>query len=121
AREHENYVARLRVLQLAILARDYETRTKRLETLKVAKAEYSEKVRVGTGAIAQHEIDEREISAKMRELEGFIERVQSELSQTISRLKSVEGEIAVARERRRALTEQQEIQAREIGLLRGRI
>jgi chromosome segregation protein len=121
AREHENYIARLRVLQLAILARDYETRAKRLEGLTVSRREYSEKVREGTGAIAQHEIDEREISAKMRELESVIERVQSEFSQTISRLKSVEGEIAVARERRRALTEQQEIQAREIGLLRGRI
>lgn len=121
AREHDNYVERLRVLQLAILARDYEMRIKRLETLTAARIKYSEEVRTGTGAIAQHESDERTISEKMRALETAIERVQSELSQTVSRLKSVEGEIAVARERRRALTEQQEIQAREIGLLRGRI
>lgn len=121
AREHDNYVARLRVLQLAILARDFETRTKRFETLSIARAEYSEQVRIGTGGIAQHEVDEREISEKMRAMEGAMERVQSELTQVVTRLKSVEGEIAVARERRRALTEQQEFQAREIGLLRGRI
>lgn len=121
AREHDNYIERLRVLQLAILARDYEVRTKRLETLKAAQSEYSNQVRKSTGSIAQHESDERAISEKMRSLESTIERVQSELSETVSRLKSVEGEIAVAKERRRALTEQQEIQAREIGLLRGRI
>lgn len=121
AREHDNYVERLRVLQLAILARDFETRTKRLETLTVNKTEYAQKVQEQSALITQHENIERQITEKMRELEGVIDRVQSELTQTVTRLKGTEGEIAVARERRRALTEQQEIQAREIGLLRARI
>ena len=37
AREYHNYVARLRILQLAVLARDYETRQKRMQGLIEAR------------------------------------------------------------------------------------
>ena len=50
-----------------------------------------------------------------------MEAAQSETTDVITRLKATEGQIAVARERRRALTEQQEFLAQEIGLLRARI
>lgn len=121
AREYDNYVARLRLLQLAILARDYETRTKRLDNLREAKESFAVRVREGTQAISTQEKDETEINEKLRGLETVLDRVQTELTDVVTRLKTTEGDIAVARERRRALTEQQEFQAREIGLLRARI
>jgi chromosome segregation protein len=121
AREYDNYVARLRVLQLAILARDYETRTRRMENLREAKVSFAARVQTGTAEIATHETDESAINEKLRGLESVLERVQGELTSVVTRLTTTEGDIAVARERRRALTEQQEFQAREIGLLRARI
>jgi chromosome segregation protein len=121
AREYDNYVARLRVLQLAILARDYETRTKRMENLAESKVSLTARVQTGTAEIATHEADETAINEKLRGLETVMDRVQGELTDVVTRLTTTEGDIAVARERRRALTEQQEFQAREIGLLRARI
>ncbi|HVF09979.1 MAG TPA: AAA family ATPase, partial [Abditibacteriaceae bacterium] len=121
AREYDNYVARLRTLQLAVLARDYEARGKRLQSLQESQAQMRQTVSGGQQQIVQMEAAESTLESRMRALEGTMDAVQSELTDVVSRLKATEGSIAVARERRRALTEQQEFQAREIGLLRARI
>src|SRR5690606_4062141 len=96
-------------------------RTRRFETLKVAKVEFAEKVRLGTTEISAQEAEETKVSEKLRALEATMEQVQTSLTEVVTGVKTTEGDIAVARERRRALTEQQEFQAREIGLLRSRI
>lgn len=121
AREYHNYVARLRTLQLAILARDYETRIKRMQGLQEARAANGEVVRTAQTEIERLETAETELETRLRALEGTMETLQAEMTDVVSRLKATEGRIAVARERRRALTEQQEFQAQEIGLLRARI
>jgi len=51
AREYENYANRLRQLQLAVLARDYDVRVKRLVGLQEAKAQYTETVTKGRAEI----------------------------------------------------------------------
>ncbi|MBV9864829.1 MAG: chromosome segregation protein SMC [Abitibacteriaceae bacterium] len=121
AREYNNYVARLRTLQLAILARDYETRVKRMQGLQEGRVQSGEIVQVAQAEIVRLEAAETELESRLRALEGTMETLQGETTDVVSRLKATEGSIAVARERRRALTEQQEFQAQEIGLLRARI
>jgi len=121
AREYHNYVARLRTLQLAVLARDYETRTRRMEGLREAHAHTTETIHANQQEIGALETSEAGLEGRMRELEGSVDALQTETTDVVSRLKATEGSIAVARERRRALTEQQEFQAQEIGLLRARI
>ena len=121
AREHDNYVRRLRELQLAILAREYDVRQKRKAALDEAKNAAQKTTHFETALIEKLENDERTLETQMRELEAQMDSLQSETTDVVSRLKATEGTIAVARERRRALTEQQEFQSQEIGLLRGRI
>ena len=121
AREYDNYVARLRTLQLAVLARDYDARIKRMETLRASQTENSQAVNEGGAAIERLEKVETELEATLRRLEGANDVLQADLTDVVSRLKATEGTIAVSHERRRALTEQQEFQAKEIGLLRARI
>ncbi len=121
AREYDNLVQRLRSLQLAILAREYDVRLKRLCALEEQKTTNSDAVANGQAAIARLEAAETELEARMRGLEAQMDALQSETTDVVSRLKAEEGTLAVARERRRALTEQQEFQAQEIGLLRARI
>lgn len=121
AREYNNYLARLRQLQLAILARDYETRLKRLQGLQEGRGQSGDIVRVARADIIRLDAAETELESRLRALEGTMETLQGEMTDVVSRLKATEGRIAVAHERRRALTEQQEFQAQEIGLLRARI
>ena len=121
AREYHNYVARLRTLQLAVLARDYETRQKRMQGLIEARDTNRNLVESGQKRIGELETIETALEGKLRGLEGEMDALQSEMTDVVSRLKATEGQIAVARERRRALSEQQEFQAQEIGLLRARI
>lgn len=121
AREFHNYVARLRLLQLAVLARDYETRLKRMQGLHEAKEQNTLAVHDGQRGIGDLESGEAALEAKLRQLESTVDALQSEMTDVVSRLKATEGQIAVARERRRALSETQEFQAQEIGLMRARI
>ncbi|MDQ3812344.1 MAG: AAA family ATPase, partial [Armatimonadota bacterium] len=121
AREYHNYLARLRTLQLAVLARDYETRLKRMEVLREAHAQAEQTVQSSQQEIGRLEASETALEGRMRDLEETMDALQTETTEIVSRLKATEGAIAVARERRRALTEQQEFQAQEIGLLRARI
>jgi len=121
AREYDNYALRLRELQLAILAREYDVRQKRKAALDETKASSSRMVHFETDRIEKLENAESSLESQMRELEAQMDSLQSETTDVVSRLKATEGTIAVARERRRALTEQQEFQAQEIGLLRARI
>jgi len=121
ALEYDNYVERLRVLQLAILARDFELRTKRLEESREGHAQSTINVRDFTAHVEKLEASKITLEEKMRGYESTFDRVQTDLTSAMTRLKATEGEIAVSHERRRALTEQQEFQAREIGMLRERI
>ena len=121
ARQYDALVARLRALQLAILARDYAARVTRLELNQAAQIESGARVDAARLAIENFERLEQLTSRRLRELEAEVETLSDALTECISQLKSVEGEIAVARERRRALSEQGEYQAREIGGLRARV
>jgi chromosome segregation protein len=121
AREYDNYVHRLRTLQLAILARDYDVRVKRLAGLQESRETNTKAVEAGGAAIETLEAQEAKLEATLRALETRMDALQGETTDVVTRLKNAEGAIAVARERRRALTEQQEFQAQEIGLLRARI
>ena len=121
ARQYDGLVARLRALQLATLARDYAARVTRLELNQAAQIESGARVEAARLAIENFERLEQLTSRRLRELEAEVETLSDALTECISQLKSVEGEIAVARERRRALSEQGEYQAREIGGLRARV
>ncbi len=121
AREYGNLVARLKELQLAVLARDYQSRVERLATYRENLALATEKVRHNRIEIERLERLESITSRQLRDLETRVETMSRELTDAVSRFKGAEGELAVAKERRRALTESQEWQAREIGHLRARI
>jgi len=121
ALEYDNYIERLRVLQLAILARDFELRTRRLEENREGHQQAATNVRDFTADVEKLEASKTSLEEKMRAFESTFDKLQADLTEAMTRLKATEGEIAVSRERRRALTEQQEFQAREIGLLRERI
>ena len=121
AREYDGLVARLKALQLAILGRDYGARLAKLEANQSAHTETSEKVREARIEIENFERLEELTARRLRELEAEVESLSGQLTESVSQLKSVEGQIAVARERRRALSEQGEYQAREIGHLRARV
>ena len=121
AREYDALVARLKALQLALLGRDYAARLTKLETNQRAQLETSARVDEARGEIENFERLESLTAQRLRELESEVETLSGQLTETVSQLKSVEGHIAVARERRRALSEQGEYQAREIGHLRARV
>ncbi|MBW3635188.1 MAG: chromosome segregation protein SMC [Armatimonadetes bacterium] len=121
AREYDSLVSRLKELQLAVLARDYQNRVVRFAAYQEGQAASTVKVREGRIEIERLERLESITSRQMRELEGRVETLSRDLTEAVSRLKGAEGQLAVARERRRALTESQEFQAREIGHLRARI
>ncbi len=121
AREYDSLVSRLKELQLAVLARDYQNRVVRFAAYKEGQTASTAKVREGRIEIERLERLESITSRQMRELEGRVETLSRDLTDAVSRLKGAEGQLAVARERRRALTEAQEFQAREIGHLRARI
>ncbi|HEX9995763.1 MAG TPA: chromosome segregation protein SMC [Abditibacterium sp.] len=121
AREYDSLVSRLRELQLAVLARDYENRVSRLAGYREGHASSGEKVRDGRIEIERLERLESITSRQLREGEARVETFSRELTDAVSRLANAQGQIAVSQERRRALTEAQEFQAREIGHLRARI
>ncbi len=121
AREYDSLVSRLKELQLAVLSRDYENRVLRLEMARQGQISSVAKVRDGRIEIERLDRLESITSRQLRELEERVETLSRDLTDAVSRLKGAEGELAVAKERRRALTETQEWQAREIGHLRARI
>ena len=120
AREFESLSGRLKYLQLALLARDYEARLKRLEQLRVAQETSTNRVLEALASIEELEGGEARFDARLRELEGVMDALGSESTEVVGRLKSSEGELAVARERRRSLSEQAEFLAQEAGLLAAR-
>ncbi len=121
AREYDHLVARLKSLQLGVLGRDYGARRAKLEASKSAHGETVVLVDEARVEIENFERLETLTSRRLRELEGQVEVLSGQLTESVSQLKSTEGQIAVARERRRALSEQGEFQAREIGHLRARV
>ena len=121
AREYDALVARLKALQLAVLARDYAARQTRLADNQSARAQSEARVGQAQLEIENAERFETLTARRLRELETQVELLSEQLTETVSSLKGVEGQIAVARERRRALSEQGEFGAREIGHLRARI
>ncbi len=121
AREYGNLVARLKELQLAVLSRDYQSRVERLASAQQNQVLSTAKVRDGRIEIERLERLESILSRQLRELESRVETLSRDLTDAVSRFKGAEGELAVAKERRRALSESQEWQAREIGQLRARI
>jgi chromosome segregation protein len=121
AREYDTLVVRLKELQLAILSRDYENRVTRLKSYRDGHAAANAKVLQGREEIERLDRLEAITSRQLRELEERVETLSRDLTEAVSRLKGAEGQLAVAQERRRALTEAQEFQAREIGHLRARI
>lgn len=121
AREYDHLVARLKSLQLGVLGRDYGARKTKLEANKTAHSETGVLVDEARLEIENFERLETLTSRRLRELEAQVETLSGQLTESVSQLKSTEGQIAVARERRRALSEQGEYQAREIGHLRARV
>ncbi len=121
AREYDHLVARLKSLQLGVLGRDYGARKAKLDASKSAHTETIVLVDEARLEIENFERLETLTSRRLRELEAQVETLSGQLTESVSQLKSTEGQIAVARERRRALSEQGEYQAREIGHLRARV
>ena len=121
AREYDHLVARLKSLQLGVLGRDYGARKMKLDASVAARGETEILVNEARLEIENFERLETLTSRRLRELEAQVETLSGQLTESVSQLKSTEGQIAVARERRRALSEQGEYQAREIGHLRARV
>jgi chromosome segregation protein len=120
AREAESLQARLKYLQLALLARDYESRLRRADQLRASKETSTGRVLEALTQIEELEKSEAQLEARARELEAAMDALQTEATQVLGSLKGAEGELAVARERRRSLGEQQEFLAQEAGLLQAR-
>jgi chromosome segregation protein len=121
AREYDALAARLKQLQLAILSRDFQSRVVRLAELKEKQANGSEAVRRGRIEIDDLERLESVSGRRLRELEGEVETFASGLTQLVGEQSRAEGELAVSRERKRALSELQEFAAREVGAMRARL
>ncbi len=121
AREYDALAARLKQLQLAVLSRDFQTRVVRLAELKGKQTSGEEAVKRGHREIDDLERLESVSGRRLRELEGEVESLASRLMQLVGDQKGAEGELAVARERRRALSELQEFAAREAGAMRARL
>ncbi|MCS6860984.1 MAG: AAA family ATPase, partial [Abditibacteriales bacterium] len=120
AREYQNYLDRLRFLQLALLAHDYDVRLRRLETLLEQRRQVTAGLEQVRAAIAELEDTERALDTRLRAMEETVAVLQRETTTVITHVKATEGKIAVARERLRALAEQREFQQQEISLLAGR-
>jgi len=120
AREYQNYLDRLRFLQLALLAHDYDVRLRRLETLLEQRRQVTAGREQANALIAELENTERALDARLRAMEETVAVLQRETTTVITNVKATEGKIAVARERLRALSEQREFQQQEIGILVGR-
>lgn len=120
AREYQNYLDRLRFLQLALLAHDYDVRLRRLETLLEQRRQVTAGWEQANALIAELENTERALDARLRAMEETVAVLQRETTTVITNVKATEGKIAVARERLRALSEQREFQQQEIGILAGR-
>ncbi|RYX86289.1 chromosome segregation protein SMC, partial [bacterium] len=121
ARQYDSFAARLKQLQLAVLSRDFQTRVVRLAELRQKKSEGEDKVLRARIDIDDLERVESIGNRLLRELEGEVETLASGLTQLVGDQKSAEGELAVARERKRALTEMHEFAAREAATLRARL
>lgn len=121
AREYQNYLDRLRFLQLALLAHDYDVRLRRLETLLEQRRQVTAGLEQANAVIGELEHTERELDARLRAMEETVAVLQRETTTVITNVKATEGKIAVARERLRALAEQREFQQQEISLLVGRV
>ena len=121
ARQYDTLAARLKQLQLAVLSRDFQTRVTRLADLRVRQNEGEQKVAQTRLAIEEREREDAMSSRQLRELEGEVELLVGQLTQLVGDQKSAEGELAVARERKRALLEMHEFAAREAATLRARL
>lgn len=121
ARQYDSLAARLKQLQLAVLSCDFQTRVIRLAELRHKQTEGEDKVRRARIEIDDLERVESVGNRRLRELEGEVESLASGLTQLVGDQKSAEGELAVARERKRALTEMHEFAAREAATLRARL
>ena len=121
ARQYDQLAARLKQLQLAVLSRDFQTRVLRLAELKQKQSEGEAKVKNARIEIDDLERLESIANRRLRELEGEVETLASNLTQLVGEQKGAEGELAVARERKRALLEMHEFAAREAATLRARL
>ncbi len=121
AREYDGLVARLRELQLAVLARDYALRAAKVAELRAKADESAGKVSEARGEIAQLELAEASGTERLRALEGEVEALSGRLTELVGAQKGAEGELAVARERAKSLGEIGEFAAREAGVLRVRL
>ncbi len=121
ARQYDQLAARLKQLQLAVLSRDFQTRVLRLAELKQKQSEGEAKVKGARIEIDDLERLESIANRRLRELEVEVETLASNLTQLVGEQKGAEGELAVARERKKALLEMHEFAAREAGTLRARL
>ena len=121
ARQYDQLAARLKQLQLAVLSRDFQTRVLRLAELKQKQSEGEAKVKGARIEIDDLECLESIANRRLRELEVEVETLASNLTQLVGEQKGAEGELAVARERKKALLEMHEFAAREAGTLRARL
>ncbi len=121
ARQYDSLAARLKQLQLAVLSRDFGTRVNRLAELKGKQVEGEAKVKGARIEIDDLERLESVGNRRLRELESEVETLASNLTLLVGEQKGAEGELAVARERKRALLEMHEFAAREAATLRARL
>ena len=121
AREYDGLAARLKALQLAVLWRDYELKAAKVAELSAKQAESAAKVGAARTQIGELERGEVAGTERLRASEGEVEALSARLTELVGEQKGAEGELAVARERAKALLEIQEFAAREAGVLRARL
>ena len=121
ARQYDQLAARLKQLQLAVLSRDFQMRVVRVAELGQKQVEGEAKVKGARIEIDDLERLESVGNRRLRELEAEVETLATNLTLLVGEQKGAEGELAVARERKRALLEMHEFAAREAGTLRARL
>lgn len=121
ALEYENYMTRLRELQLGLLAWEYDVRLKRTDNLKEQRASVEKQVEEGRQRIQELENLEQALDEKRSEMEKQIVVLQQDSTKVVSDVRSTEGQIAVAEERIRSFVEQKELLEQDIRVLTERL
>jgi chromosome segregation protein len=115
---HE-YVAlrdRARTLKLALLVKDYDLLQRRLERAAAEGAELQQQVASAQASLAQLEAQEQQIRLELTHHEEGLEEVRQRVADLATALERLEGQQAVAQERRQALADRAQLLEAEIAL-----
>lgn len=115
AREYVVLRDRARTLKLGLLVKDYELLHRRYERAAVERAELQRQVASAQAGLAQLEAQEQQARLELARQEDAVEQARQQVADLATALERLEGQQAVAQERRTNLSERAQLLAAEIG------